>query len=71
MPHGLIKFSFWPTSLLQQPAFMPLVIKQLEKSLDDAVYCYLFNYLQNGKMPIVHPWLRTALEELTPRRLAG
>lgn len=55
----------------KQPAFMPLVIKQLEKSLDDAVYCYLFNYLQNGKMPIVHPWLRTALEELTPRRLAG
>lgn len=49
------------------PAFTPLVIKQLEKSLDDGVYCYLFNSLYNSTpMPVVHPWLKAALQDLTP-----
>ncbi len=49
------------------PAFTPLVIKQLDKSLDDGVYCYLFNSLHNtSPMPVVHPWLRAALEDLAP-----
>lgn len=55
-----------------QPAFMPLVLKQLDKSLDGAVYCYLFNLLYSGKpLAVVHPWLTAALEDLTPKALAS
>lgn len=55
-----------------RPAFMPLVIKQLDKSLDGAVYCYLFNTLFSGKpMAVVHPWLRDALDDLAPKALAS
>jgi len=53
------------------PAFIPLVIKQLDKSLDDAVYCYLFNNIENAKSPqIIHPWSQAALNELTKQSIA-
>ena len=54
------------------PKFVPLVIKQLDKSLDDGVYCYLFNLLNsNTPMPIIHPWLKEALQDLTPSLAAS
>jgi len=53
------------------PAFMPLVRKQLDKSLDDAAYCYLFNSLEDNKAhKVVHPWARAALEELSRHNIA-
>ena len=53
------------------PSYTPLVIKQLEKSLDDGIYCYLFNTLNNTHpLPVIHPWLKAALQDLTPS-LAG
>lgn len=54
------------------PKFVPLVIKQLDKSLDDGIYCYLFNLLNNNPpMPIIHPWLKEALQDLTPSLAAS
>lgn len=53
------------------PKFVPLVLKQLDKSLDDGIYCYLFNLLNNTSIPVVHPWLKEALQDLTPSLAAS
>ncbi len=53
------------------PHFMPLVRKQLEKSLDDAAYCYLFNAVKNNAHTLViHPWTQAALDDLSQQDIA-
>ncbi len=47
-----------------QPHFMPLIEKQ-EDNLNSAVYCYLFNLIQDKKrVQTIHPWALEALEDL-------
>lgn len=47
-----------------QPLFMPLIEKQ-EDNLNSAVYCYLFNLIQDKKrVQTIHPWTLEALEDL-------
>jgi len=39
---------------------------QAEKDLNSAIYCYLFNFLNNKKYYPIHPWAKEALSELHP-----
>ena len=52
---------------LQRLAFYGNNIPKAEKELNSAIYCYLFNLLNNkSQIHIVHPWAKDALQELQP-----
>lgn len=47
------------------PAYMPLVRKAAEVSLDNAVKCYFENLMLNkDSLLVMHPWLSEAWEEI-------
>lgn len=47
------------------PAYMPLVRKAAEVSLDNAVKCYFENLMLNkDSLQVMHPWLSEAWEEI-------
>ncbi len=52
--------------LEKQPPFMPLVMRNLENSLDEAVRCYFANLRQNPALiRLPHPWLIEAVDEFS------
>jgi len=52
---------------LQKFAFYNNNNTKVEKEINSAIYCYLFNFL-NNKNPntIIHPWVKEALNDLYP-----